>query len=227
MQRIQFISFDAAGTLIAPNPTVGEIYAETLRDRGMICEAAPIEKKFRESFGQALAESPQAMLQPRVFWKNIVQESISGYCPDDQMEVVFEILWNRFGEGRAWRLMEGTKDTLTHLRSKGIRLGVLSNNDSRLHGVLEDLGILPFFEQVFVSAEIGYSKPDPQIFKEVETALKLPASALLHVGDDPVLDEEAARKAGWRSILVGEKNGPGWRVNDLGEIPDLLAEVTA
>jgi hypothetical protein len=27
--------------------------------------------------------------------------------------------------------------------------------------------------------------------------------------------------------LVGEKNGPGWRVNDLGEIPDLLAEVTA
>ncbi len=227
MQKIQFITFDAAGTLIAPHPTVGEIYADTLRARGIDCEAVPIEKKFRESFGQALAKSPESMLQPRVFWKNIVQKAISGYCPDDQLDAVFETLWNRFGEGRSWCLLKGTKAALTHLRSNGFRLGVLSNNDSRLHGVLEDLGILPFFEQVFVSAELGYSKPDTQIFKEVETALKLPPSALLHVGDDPIRDEEAARKAGWSSILVAEENGPDWRVKDLGRIPNLLAGVTA
>ena len=38
---------------------------------------------------------------------------------------------------------------------------------------------------------------------------------------------EAARKAGWSSILVAEENGPDWRVKDLGRIPNLLAGAPA
>ncbi len=227
MQKIQFITFDAAGTLMVPHPTVGEIYADILRERGMIGDAERIEMRFRESLRQAQAKSPKAMLEPRGFWKAIVGEAISDYCPENRLDDVFEALWERFGEGRAWRLLDGAKATLGNLRASGFRLAVLSNNDSRLHGVLEDLGISTFLEQVFVSAELGHGKPDPAIFKCVEKAVQLPPSSLLHVGDDPVRDADAARKAGWNAILVTKESGSGWRVGNLLEIPSLLSGVPA
>jgi putative hydrolase of the HAD superfamily len=56
---------------------------------------------------------------------------------------------------------------------------------------------------VFASSELGWRKPAPEFFREIEARLGCEPEELLLVGDDPELDIVAARRAGWRSLQIG------------------------
>jgi putative hydrolase of the HAD superfamily len=62
--------------------------------------------------------------------------------------------------------------------------------------ILEQLGVSKFFEQVFISSELGADKPDPEIFRRALEVVRLSPSEVLHVGDDPERDWKAASAAG-------------------------------
>ncbi|MFP6855195.1 MAG: HAD-IA family hydrolase, partial [Opitutales bacterium] len=81
-------------------------------------------------------------------------------------------------------------------------------------------------ERIFISWELGCEKPDGAIFQQVEEALNLPSSALLHVGDDRQRDWEGARNAGWRAILVNAEDGPEDRIPDLAEVLALVSNTS-
>ena len=74
-------------------------------------------------------------------------------------------------------------DTLKTLRDRGYELAVLSNNDSRLRTVLADLQIDQVFHHLFISSEMGCEKPDPEIFRKVETVTGKKPAEILHLGD--------------------------------------------
>ena len=76
------------------------------------------------------------------------------------------------------------------------QLAVVSNFDGRLRFILEHLGISKYFVHVFVSSELGADKPDPEIYRRALTLMKLQPNEVLHVGDDPERDWEAATAAG-------------------------------
>jgi putative hydrolase of the HAD superfamily len=73
---------------------------------------------------------------------------------------------------------------------------VLSNFDGRLRLILKHLGIAKFFKHVFISSEIGADKPDPEIYRRALKLIHLSPKEVLHVGDDPDRDWEAACIAG-------------------------------
>ena len=77
---------------------------------------------------------------------------------------------------------------LSCLRSRGLKLGVISNFDRRLYAVFEHLGLTPYFERIIVSSEVGADKPDPAIFRYALDALRVEPGNALHVGDDPERD---------------------------------------
>jgi putative hydrolase of the HAD superfamily len=62
--------------------------------------------------------------------------------------------------------------------------------------ILERLGISKFFSHVFVSSEIGADKPDPEIFRRALKFIDLKPDQVMHVGDDPTRDWQAASAAG-------------------------------
>jgi putative hydrolase of the HAD superfamily len=76
------------------------------------------------------------------------------------------------------------------------QLAVISNFDGRLRFILEHLGISKFFAHIFISSEIGADKPDPEIFCRALKLAELKPDEILHVGDDPERDWEAAIAAG-------------------------------
>ena len=76
------------------------------------------------------------------------------------------------------------------------QLAVISNFDGRLRLILQHLGISNFFAHIFISSEIGADKPDPEIFRRALNLIDLKPDEVLHVGDDPKRDWEAASKAG-------------------------------
>jgi putative hydrolase of the HAD superfamily len=65
-----------------------------------------------------------------------------------------------------------------------------------LRFILEHLGISKFFAHIFISSEIGADKPDPEIFRRALNLVELKPDEVLHVGDDPERDWEAASAAG-------------------------------
>ena len=76
------------------------------------------------------------------------------------------------------------------------QLGVISNFDGRLRFILEHLGISKFFNQVFISSELGADKPHPEIYQRALELIQFNPADALHVGDDPERDWKGATAAG-------------------------------
>lgn len=56
-------------------------------------------------------------------------------------------------------------ETLGILKARGLSLGIVSNNTSKVRGALEGLGLERSFGSVVISEEVGLYKPDPAILE--------------------------------------------------------------
>jgi putative hydrolase of the HAD superfamily len=205
MSTARAITFDAAGTLMRPWPSVGSVYAAAVRGRGYAVEDGEVNERFYCVFSETQSAKSAFEGDERGFWRMIVGRTFEGFCPKEIHDSLFEELWETFAEGKCWRLAEGAVDTLQVLGTRGYRLAVLSNNDSRLRPVLRDLGVSDLFEELFISSEIGFEKPSPEIFQEVERVLGTTPKEMFHLGDSYSRDMQGAFSAGWRTSLYSEK----------------------
>jgi FMN hydrolase / 5-amino-6-(5-phospho-D-ribitylamino)uracil phosphatase len=80
---------------------------------------------------------------------------------------------------------------LQRLRSR-YALGTLSNGNADLVRI----GIADFFAVSLNARDIGAAKPDRRCFERLVADLHLEPLEVIYVGDDPLLDVEAARAAG-------------------------------
>ena len=100
----------------------------------------------------------------------------------------------------------------------GVRMGVVSNWDSRLPKLLDQLGLAPYFGTVVVSHLEGIEKPSPEIFLRAVARLHGVPETTLHIGDVPELDEAGARAARIASVLIDRKGMTG-AIPDLSSVP--------
>jgi len=91
---------------------------------------------------------------------------------------------------------------LKDLRGKNYRLGIISNADGRIKGLVNHLGMAPFFSVVLDSAEVGVEKPDPAIFRMALDTLQCPPAAAVYVGDIYSVDALGARAAGITPLII-------------------------
>lgn len=125
------------------------------------------------------------------------------------------------------RLFDDTIPTLTELKRRGIKLAIASNLAAPY--ALPLLKLLPFQLDAYAwSFEIGYLKPQAEIFEWVTSRIGVPAAATLMVGDTYKADYVGALNAGLQARhLVRPPNSPsgGTMIQSLTEILDLhLAE---
>jgi putative hydrolase of the HAD superfamily len=92
--------------------------------------------------------------------------------------------------------------TLERWRAAGLRLVVASNWDISLHDVLERTGLRPLLDGVATSAEVGASKPAPQLFEQALSMAGVEPAQALHVGDSLEADVEGARGAGIDAVWL-------------------------
>lgn len=99
-------------------------------------------------------------------------------------------------------LMPGAMDLLKYLRSRGMRIGCLSNGFKEVqYRKIRAAGLEPWIDIVVLSDDIGVNKPDPRIFDYAmqRTADTHPRHHLM-IGDNPATDIAGARRAGWPAI---------------------------
>ena len=115
----------------------------------------------------------------------------------DPFKHAFRAAW-----GKTHTLVPGAREMLERLKAKGYRLFAASNSFGHLQrSRLEQAGILPFFEDTFISMDIGYDKPDIRFYQEALRRAGLQAHEVLMIGDSMTTDVIGAQNAGMDALF--------------------------
>jgi putative hydrolase of the HAD superfamily len=203
---IRAVTFDAAGTLIAPREPVGRTYARVARELGIPADEATVEQRFRAAFRAAppLAfpdvAGDERESRERAWWRDIVGRALGAGGAHARFDACFERLFAHYARAAAWIVYAEVPSVLTGLRARGLRTGVVSNFDGRLPRLLDELGLAPALDAIVWSSDVGAAKPASAIFAEAVRRLGVARAEVCHVGDDLEADVAGAAQAGVRAI---------------------------
>ncbi|MGJ7912462.1 HAD family hydrolase [Neobacillus sp. LXY-1] len=128
-----------------------------------------------------------------------------------------------------WSPYPFTHSILQQLKTENYKIGLISNWDLSARDLLKRNGLLPYFDTVVISSEVGVSKPDPGIFY---TALKLAnatAEESIYVGDNYYDDVITSLNVGIDCVLINRFGQKGIEeiahdsiIFSIKELPPLL-----
>jgi putative hydrolase of the HAD superfamily len=209
VRRFDAVLFDAGETLLHPDPSFPELIARFVRERGHdVSTAAVVDAE--AALASALADRfvsgrgwSLSGKRSREHWTGLYREFalhlgiVDPGLPDH--------LYDRFAMPEHYALFPDAIPALRGLRADGYRLGVVSNFEAWLEGLLVSLEVLPMLDAVVVSGAEGVEKPDPKIFEIALERLGVAAERACFVGDSPHFDFDAARAAGMRALLIDRR----------------------
>ncbi len=199
---VRAVFVDAAGTLLKPREPVGVTYARAARTHGHDADPVDVEARFRVAMRtrRGTAQSGDG----RAFWAGVVEESVGTGDP-----VLFEALYAHYATPKAWWIDVDALGALTTLARRGIRLGIVSNWDTRLRTLYHRMALERLFGVLACSAELGVEKPDPWIFVHACRLAGVAPHEAVHLGDDPDADVDGATAAGLTGLLHDDDDD--WR----------------
>jgi REG-2-like HAD superfamily hydrolase len=249
--RTLLITLDAFGTLYRPRKSIAIQYLDVAKSCGLHIEADTKDfgKSFRNAFKVHSSRSPNygkaTGMRPEKWWANVVNDTFKPLIQsgDKVPKSLPDSLFRHFSGEKGYELFPDTMPFFQQMRQwkqnlnlspdigvKNVLVGVLTNSDPRVAGVLESLGLVVGKGQVengkndldfvLTSYEIGHEKPSPVAFTEAEqsarTVLGLPRlrdqsqddfisdAIKVHIGDDLHKDYWGAIRSGrrWDAILL-------------------------
>ncbi len=209
---IEAILFDAGGTLLRVRSSVGDVYAEVALEYGVDVEPASLNRAFANAWATSLQRSrarghrsSDAILRHE--WRTIVAETFGDTVPEEVFPQLFAALYDRFRCASAWEVVPGARASLEFLRRTGVQMAILSNWDQRLPQTLRELELLDFFDELFISYDIGVEKPHPRMFEAAIQRYACVPEKILVVGDSLERDILAARRLGLRTLWIQAATG--------------------
>lgn len=224
MMAIRFILFDAVGTLIYPDPSVTAAYESVGKAHGIVLSPPEIQGRFRAAYKRVFrcaADFATNEQRERQRWRAVVADVFAQW--PHLVDELLEQLWQHFSQAEHWPLFADVAPTLSALAARGYELGVASNFDARLRRIAAGHPALAACRHVFVSTELGHSKPGVAFFNEAQRRLRAQPEEIVIVGDDFENDVSAPRRCGWRAIeLCREPKMPTSGIRSLMELVEIL-----
>ena len=221
---VRAVFFDAVGTVINPEPSAADAYVEIGRRFGSQLAPAEVRQRFLASFkGQEEFDSRHGLRteeeRERQRWQCIVTEVLDDVA---DREGCFQALYDHFALPASWRWEREAAEVFRALAEMGYQVGIASNFDHRLRGLVGGSGGLPGVQHLVISSEVGWKKPARQFFARLCEGVRLAPEQVLIVGDDPDNDFAGARAAGLPALLFDPRGRsslpPEQRIRTLGEL---------
>lgn len=228
-RKYAVIFFDAGGTLIHPYPSVGTVYAEVGKRHGIERSPAEIESAFRAVWRQMQAKRAQNTLrygvnaeESKAWWQEVVEQVFRSIGIQQDIKAYFAEVYQVFAEPRCWRLFPEVLAVLQYLQGMGYPLGIISNWDTRLPGILEGMGLAPYFRYIVISSQVGAEKPDPRIFETALQVAGVSPERALHIGDSATDDVTGAERVGMQGVLLDRRGTASTGNNVVKDLRNLL-----
>jgi len=203
------VFFDVGNTLLYAYPSVSHVVEEILRDAGherdldAIRGLMPLVDEYYEDRYRA----------DDTFWTHDEGASdvwigmYSLLCrrlsiPEADAVILARAVYETFGEPERWKAYGDVAPCFERLRAEGVKIGIISNWDTRLERIFDGLGLLPLVDAVVSSAVVGLHKPDPRIFELACRRVHVHPEACAHVGDHYYADVLGARAVGMTAVLI-------------------------
>ena len=152
---------------------------------------------------------PRHLIENDGWWNSCREEFIKMFSlcglEKDKAEIVFPHIRADIIDSSNHPLYDDTIDVLTQLKNMGYKNYIISNNFPELKMVMDDLKLSQYFEEIIVSANIGYDKPRKEIFEYAMQKAGNPDRCIM-VGDNPVDDIMGAKSCGFTTLFLSEKH---------------------
>ncbi len=233
-REIAAVFFDAGETLIHPHPSFVRFFQQICEGHGIkpkeediarIADDLMREVEERQERGYSFTATEEGS---REFWLRFYRLMLEGLGSGVDGGLLAEDLFRAFSDPSNYRLYPDVLPALEELRSEGYLLGVISNFEPWLVGLLNTLGVRHYFQALIVSGLVGAEKPQKAIFLNALEAAGVEADRAMHVGDSLRADVEGAQRVGMVPVLLDRNdrhpNPPCLRLRDLRDLPALLRE---
>ena len=122
----------------------------------------------------------------------------------------------------------GAKEVLKQLKKEGYRLHIITNGFREVQErKLRNCELTGFFDMILCSEDIGFTKPNREIFMEAQRLTGCNPEHAIMMGDDFRADVIGSLNAGWTPIHFDpeskyKKERSVSRIRTLGEIPSVV-----
>lgn len=100
-----------------------------------------------------------------------------------------------------YHLFPGVHETLERLRAEGFRLALVTNGAAApQRAKIERFALAPRFDHVLIEGELGYGKPEPQVYSELLSRCEVSAHEAWIVGDNLEWEVAAPKRHGLGTV---------------------------
>lgn len=207
-RKITTVTFDVGSTLLESSPDIDEMFYLVATERGHKLSYEEVSARL-DAVNQFYEEE---YLKDGDFWCS----------PEGSVEIFLEMyrylahlvglggeandlayaINERYHYAESWAIYDDVLPCLKALKAAHIKIGVVSNWSADLKDLLRSLRLLPYFDSVIASAEIGYRKPNPVIFDLALEELQSTPAQTIHIGDRIDADGVGAQAANIMPLII-------------------------
>lgn len=236
---IKMVTFDLYDTLIEADPPGWVRFHHALQLSGFDLDMSEVMRAYTAGQQFFTVENGRYPIRDRSaeekteFQINLTGVSLEALgLPIDSSTV--ETVKNNFrddtraGKILGYRPYDEVPEILDRLRKQRILTGVISNADSDVTRLCLQMGFAEKMDIIVTSALVGWEKPDARTYYAALEPFNLPASSVLHVGDQPDSDVVGARRIGMAAALLDRYDQypdepiDAERVTSLDQLTDLV-----
>jgi len=226
---IKAVFFDFYNTLVGYDPPQEELEARVLKDFGI--EVSPevfrrplvIADEFIYREHARLSISKRSKEERGALYAQYHGIILKEAGIEASPELIAGVLGKLMKLELKLVLFDDVLPALAHLRELGLILGLISNVDRDITPLCQELGLSALLQVVVTSQEVGFNKPQPEIFQAALKQAKVKPAEAIYVGDQHQIDVVGANKVGMRGILL-DRGGYFEEIRDCPRIRS-LAEV--
>lgn len=238
-KKYKAVIFDFHFTLAFFYPSREHIYCNILKRYGYIIDKEKlsifISRTWSEYSDQELIEAFKSQtdeITMERWWYDFHSRVFSKFNLNEQgsIKTISQEIANLvYKDSTIYKLYPDVLSTLSLLKSKGIKIGIITNAHKSIITIIDKLGLKPFLDDIIVSCDVGLSKPNPEIFRLASHRLDVDLNDSLFIGDSYHTDTVGSIEAGCDSIVINRKDkasknyeGNFLTINSLKEISSFL-----
>ena len=221
---LKAVIFDLGLTLIG-TASFPEIYREILASFGISVSLEDIAQAQKAAESECDTSNYDENHR-KEFWTNYNVSLLEKLgIVENKVFVASQIdeLWWKYSQVQ---LFPEVGETLSGLKAKGLKLGLVSNGFQQdLDHILGKFGLEKWFDTIVCIDSCNCAKPDKRIFLYALDKLGIQAHEAIFVGDSVLYDYEGARRVGIKPYLIDRDAKPQSKYDTIASLTELLALV--